>query len=127
METIEKLLNLARKKNTIDSRHDWSHGSCTYFSELKKELLEVEEELPLGRKCYLEDELGDVLWDYLNALVCLEEEKGINIESVFNRAVQKYQERIAGIENGVSWKKTKEKQNSRMLVEYETDINNANT
>ena len=62
--------------------------------------MEFEEEIPLGRKCYLEDELGDVLWDYLSALVCLKKEKGINIESIFNRAFQKYEERVSGIECG---------------------------
>lgn len=119
MEVIEKLIEVVRKKNLIDTQHDWSDGSATYIDALRKELLEVEEELPLDRICYLEDELGDVLWDYLSILVCLEEEKGVDIGKVFSRALLKYDERISGIQAGVSWKDTKAKQKEKMLVEYE--------
>lgn len=34
------------------------------------------EEIPKDRLCYLEDELGDVLWDYLGIVLSLGKEKG---------------------------------------------------
>ena len=69
---IAKLFEVVRKKGQIDQESNWSKGHATYLAEIKKELVEVEEEIGLGRICYLEDELGDVLWDYLNLLLCLE-------------------------------------------------------
>lgn len=122
-DDIAKLLEIAKKKNQIDQKHTWSQGSSTYLVEMKKELTEVEEEIPLNRICYLEDELGDVLWDYLNLLICLENEKGIRASHVFKRALDKYNERISGIEAGVLWAETKEKQKKRLSEEYDREKN----
>lgn len=82
-----------------------------------KEIEEVREELDSGRQCYLEDELGDVLWDYLNLLYNLEDEGKISLISVFKRASKKYDERIATIANGGSWASIKEKQKARLAKE----------
>ncbi len=109
-QSIEQLLALVRTKYQIDQLNDWSKGSSTYLDELNGEIEEVKEEIELNRTCYLEDELGDVLWDYLNILVCLESEKDINIDQVLNRAVKKYDERICSIESGIRWADTKQKQ-----------------
>lgn len=116
---ISKLIGIAKRKNIIDSNYDWSDGSSTYIDELRKELIEVEEEIPLNRVCYLEDELGDILWDYLNILVCLEKEKDIKINNVIQRALLKYNERVSGIENNIPWQVTKSKQKKRMSREYQ--------
>lgn len=76
MEDFERLLNIAKRKTHFDVGNDWSNGSATYLAEIKKEVDEVIEEIPKSRLCYLEDELGDVLWDYLNILTALEKEVG---------------------------------------------------
>ncbi|MBC7003276.1 nucleotide pyrophosphohydrolase [Photobacterium sp. BZF1] len=110
MEKLETLLGLARRKADIDKTSTWSEGAKTYLSELKAEVDEVNEEIAKQRLCFLEDELGDVLWDYLNALVALEEEEGINIDNVLARACNKYHERISGIEKGESWQEIKFRQ-----------------
>lgn len=117
MEKLETLLELARRKAVIDKTSTWSEGAKTYLSELKAEVDEVNEEIANKRVCFLEDELGDVLWDYLNALVALEEEQGINIESVLTRSLSKYNERILGIENGESWQEIKSRQ--KRALEHE--------
>ncbi|MGF1734814.1 MazG nucleotide pyrophosphohydrolase domain-containing protein [Photobacterium satsumensis] len=117
MEELGILLQLARRKAEIDRTSTWSEGAKTYLSELKAEVDEVTDEIANQRHCHLEDELGDVLWDYLNALVALEDEAGIKIESVLKRACNKYHERISGIENGVSWQAIKERQ--KMALEDE--------
>lgn len=53
---VAQLRDLVKDKYKIDVQYDWSEGSKTYFRELKKEIDEVEEELGVNRKCYLEEE-----------------------------------------------------------------------
>ena len=110
LHDIQALLTIIKAKHEIDQNHDWSLGSATYFQELKEEIEEVGEELKDDRWCYLEDELGDVLWDYLNLLYNLEVEDKISVGRVFKRATDKYDQRISAITNGISWASIKEKQ-----------------
>ena len=114
---ISQLLDLVYRKNKLDQLGNWSNGSSTYLQEIRKEVVEVEDELELDRQCYLEDELGDILWDYLNILQCLKTEWGIAIDRVFSRAVTKYDERISGIEQGGSWTDVKTMQKARLSRE----------
>ena len=110
MEKFEQLLSIAKRKSKFDQGSRWSDGSSTYLAEIVNEVNEVVEELPKKRLCYLEDELGDILWDYLNILCALEKEAGVNVQSVLNRACNKYEERVSGIESGKLWKDVKKKQ-----------------
>jgi NTP pyrophosphatase (non-canonical NTP hydrolase) len=123
-DLLGKLLSVVDRKNSIDKTTNWSDGSITYLNELKTEIIEVEEELQLERVCYLEDELADVLWDYLNVLKCLEEEKGISSCSVLNRAYVKYNERVTAIENNISWEDIKNEQNNKLSNEHDALLNN---
>ena len=113
MDAIIKLMNLVERKRQIDLDNEWYEGACTYLSEMRKELVEVENELNSNLLSRLEDELGDVLWDYLNLLRCLADEKEISADAVFARAVRKYDERISGIEKGMSWSEIKAEQKQR--------------
>ncbi|KEI71080.1 MazG nucleotide pyrophosphohydrolase domain-containing protein [Endozoicomonas elysicola] len=114
---LNKLLDVVRQKNLIDQDSEWSNGSETYFREIRLELDEVQEELDSDRNCYLEDELGDVFWDYLNLLLALEQEGKISLSRVFERSLAKYSERIEGIQQGVSWSEVKQKQKQRLAEE----------
>ncbi|MCV2403198.1 nucleotide pyrophosphohydrolase [Marinomonas sp. C2222] len=118
MKEFDTLLAIAKRKSTFDQNNTWSNGSKTYLKEIKNEIDEVIEEIPKSRKCYLEDELGDVLWDYLNILTALEKEEGIDIQSVLERACKKYEQRISGIEAGVKWSEIKEKQKKALAIEH---------
>lgn len=118
MKEFDKLLEIARRKFEFDKNNTWYSGSVTYLSEIKKEIDEVLEEIPNNRICYLEDELADVLWDYLNAVLSLEKEIGVNAKSIIKRASEKYEERISAIENGVSWDSVKRKQKLNLEQEY---------
>ena len=110
MKHFATLLLIARRKAVIDADSKWSEGARTYLGEMNNEITEVCAELSSERQCYLEDELGDVLWDYVNALVALEKSHGISVEKVLQRACRKYEERISGIENGELWKDIKARQ-----------------
>ena len=110
MNSFTDLVHIARRKNHFDQTNPWSNGSSTYIEEICKEVREVAEEIVQDRQPYLEDELGDVLWDYLNLVLALEKEKGIKLEDVLERASRKYEERVSGIEKGIPWKKIKERQ-----------------
>jgi len=121
MKDFDKLVAIAKRKAKFDESNTWSNGSETYLAEIKNEVDEVIEEIPKSRKCYLEDELGDVLWDYLNILVALEKEVSIDLEAVLKRACEKYEERISGIENGKKWSKIKEKQKIALENEHKSN------
>ena len=115
---LKDVLALVERKNRIDFKGKWSVGSKTYLGEIRKELAEVEEEIEAGRLCYLEEELGDVLWDYLNIVRCLADEQGVVVERVFERVRTKFEERISGMEDGESWADIKARQKARLAEEY---------
>ena len=118
MKEFDKLLEIAKRKSEFDKNNTWYSGSETYLSEIKKEIDEVVEEIPNNRICYLEDELADVLWDYLNAVLSLEKEIGVDAKSIIKRACEKYEDRVSAIENGVSWDSVKRKQKQKLQQEY---------
>lgn len=111
------LIYLARAKYEIDQRGSCSNGSETYIRALKNQIEGIIEELPKNRVSHLEDELGDLIWDYLNMLVCLESEKNICLESLFRRACQKYDERVSGVQSGHKWDEIKQKQKEKLALE----------
>jgi len=117
MKEIAELLNIVKEKQVIDQSGTWSNGSSTYFDALKKELDEVQEEINKGTRAHLEDELGDILWGYLNVLVNLEHEGKITVTEVFRRSLTKYSERVDGIKAGKSWKDIKIKQKAELQAE----------
>ena len=121
MNEFDRLLEIAARKSKYDSINSWYDGPETYLCEIKKEIQEVIEEIPRNRRCYLEEELGDVLWDYLNILFALEKESNIDISSVFVRACKKYEERISGIESGKLWAEIKAMQKASLAAEYELE------
>ncbi|MDX2371040.1 MAG: MazG nucleotide pyrophosphohydrolase domain-containing protein [Colwellia sp.] len=114
---FEKLMDLSELKLKRDLKGTWSKGSSTYFKALFDELDEVSEELHSDRQCYLEDELGDVLWDYLCLLKHLENEKKVDINSLLQRANKKYDRRITGITNGEEWDAIKSEQKQLLKIE----------
>ena len=115
---FSSLFDIARRKAKYDNTNTWYKGSETYYDALYQELEEVGEEITQTRLCYLEDELGDVLWNYLNLLMALEKEQGIDPTSVLSRAVNKYQQRVATIENNGSWADVKAEQKRKLQQEY---------
>ena len=114
---ITQLLQLVKQKQTVDQQSEWCKGSSTYLEGIPEELEEVKAEIISGKQPHLEDELGDVLWDYLNALVNLEAEGKINIDNIPKRALKKYGERVNGILEGKNWNDIKKKQKEELDAE----------
>ena len=118
MEEFDKLLKIAKRKTQFDEKGTWSKGSQSYLAGIKNEVDEVIEETPKSRQCYLEDELGDILWNYLNVLTTMEKETGIEPKAVLIRACRKYEARVSAIESGIKWSEIKEQQNIALAIEY---------
>ncbi|WP_238971062.1 MULTISPECIES: MazG nucleotide pyrophosphohydrolase domain-containing protein [Vibrio harveyi group] len=117
MNNISPLLELANAKVIRDQKGTWSKGSITYYEAMFEELLEVKAEVDSGRQCYLEDELGDILWVYMCMISHMEAEGKISVSRVFKRSLEKYQMRIDGIEAGKSWDDIKQTQKIRLKDE----------
>lgn len=124
MKEFDELLAIATRKSEFDLTNTWFKGVETYLVAIGKEVEEVREEIAQDRLCYLEDELGDVLWNYLNVLKALQREKGIDPQKVLARACKKYEQRVSAIESGSSWEAIKSQQKealSEELVEQQQD------
>ena len=122
MKTFDTLLAIAKRKAVFDQNNTWFNGASTYLDAIKKEVDEVIEEIPKSRTNYLEDELGDILWNTLNALIALEQEAGISANNVLERACQKYEQRMTGIEAGVSWDDIKNEQKQALAAEHQVNV-----
>ncbi len=77
--------------------HSWFYKwYITYFDWIIDELNEVKEEVRENNSVYLEDELGDVFWDYICMLQSLKKSWHItSIVKVFERCYKKLNERIS--------------------------------
>lgn len=122
MNEFDTLLKIAARKATIDANSDWYQGPETYLSGIESELNEVRAELNKHRRVYIEDELADVLWDYVNVLQALAKEQGIDPQRVLDRACQKYQERVTAIEQDQSWDEVKRRQAVELAKAHCEDI-----
>ncbi len=93
LKNINKFLKLA-DENLV--RNPWSRQDSMvdiYLKEIINEIGEVKVEIRDDNVIYLEDELGDVFWDYLMILKFLEKEKKTrSVKEVFAHAIEKYKE-----------------------------------
>jgi NTP pyrophosphatase (non-canonical NTP hydrolase) len=87
---------------------------------MEEEIREMEEELRVERKVFLEDELGDIFWDYICLLESLSEEGKIDKNEVFRRCYMKFTERLTpdGKHSG-DWNEVKKKQKERLMEEQD--------
>lgn len=107
-----RLLALVEQKAQYDQSNPRYQGAESYFQGLSDEVAEVKAELLPNNTVYLEDELGDILRDYLNLLTALKQEwKITSIEQVVSRAEKKYAQRLeAVIAQGAKGRTTVKKQ-----------------
>ncbi len=117
-DLLEQLQLIARQKAQRDLQGSWFKGSTTYLDALQDEIAEVKDELCLNRQCFLEDELGDLLWNFVCTLEHLERERRISKTAVFRRAKKKYAERVTERSVGESWEEIKIRQKRELLIEF---------
>ena len=121
-DLFAKLLVLAQKriKYFVSSKDAWYQGSKWFWEEIQKELQEAQDEYEAGNSVCLEDELGDVLRDYLCLLYSLEAEGKIqNTKNVLARAYDKFSQRVDSktwADKG-DWKQIKQKQKQKLQDE----------
>ncbi|EAR10405.1 MazG nucleotide pyrophosphohydrolase domain-containing protein [Reinekea blandensis] len=112
MADLSKLIDVAKRKREFDKSNPWYVGPESYLNEISKEVDEVLETLPKGDLPHLEEELGDVIWDTLNAILALEHSHNVDIHSILQRTTDKYTFRIDGLEQGLSWQEVKQQEKS---------------
>lgn len=116
MKNLEKILNLSQKRIDYfcdeENVRNWYQGSETYFRSIITETEEARAENREQNHIYLEDELGDIFWNFCCLLSSLEREGKISHKKeVFRRCYQKFSERI-GEEGrgGHNWDEVKKSQ-----------------
>jgi len=125
---LEKLFEITEKKFSLN-REIWEKVFPwrniekwlkweTYLDSIEDEVIEVKSELRLQNRVYLEDELWDILWTYVNMLYCFEKEWYISKDKVLKKCFKKYSERTMWMENHISWEEIKEKQKKELESEH---------
>ena len=122
-KTLQNIIALTEKRiPLLRNREDgeFYRWSQTFLDGIEDEIEEVKEELQSGRKVFLEDELGDVFWDYVCLLENLELEGKIEKSQVFERCWKKFSERLnADGSNNGDWYAVKKKQKEELQKEQE--------
>ncbi len=108
--------------NRWKTRIQWNSHKI-YLEEMQNEIKEMEEELKKDNSVYLEDELGDIFWDYLNLIYSLEKEWYILKENIFTRCKEKFWERVTALEDWRTWEEIKLKQKQKLKEEHSTKYN----
>ena len=124
MENIKKLLEVAEKRIQyfIDKKIPRYTGHEVFLEAIKWELEEAEQEIKENNSVYLEDELGDVVWTVIWLLASLEQEWLIKKEKVFERAYNKFSERIDYVQSRDeldSWEEIKAVQKRKRQKEHD--------
>lgn len=121
LHSIQKIITLSEARIPHLIQHgdnDFFHGSETFVEWIESEMIEMKDELRLWNRVLLEDELGDIFWDYICLLENLEQEGKISKSKVFDRCWTKFSERLKsdGSDNG-DWAEVKKKQKERLMQE----------
>ncbi|EPP2131757.1 MazG nucleotide pyrophosphohydrolase domain-containing protein [Vibrio alginolyticus] len=119
-----ELEKIAEVKSQRDLEGTWFEGSDTYLQAMIEEVGEVRAEVASNKQCFLEDELGDLLWNFVCVLQHLELERKIDKQKVYQRAVQKYKERVTERKLGESWDDVKKRQKFELQKELSQKTSN---
>lgn len=129
-DSLQKILDLTKKRidyfydgNTDD---DWYRWSEKYFEDIIAETEEASEENCKNNHVFLEDELGDIFWNFCCLLSSLEREGKISERNaVFRRAYAKFSQRIGEDgRGGHNWDGVKEEQKIGRKMEHESFYGN---
>lgn len=113
---LQKILTIAEenvKSNPSIAGKKTHEVARQYLGGLGDEVDEVADELKDNNVVHLQDELGDIVWDYFVLLKICEERGWIDsVDAVFEHASKKYAERAPAFVNAdeVMWEDVKRKQ-----------------
>jgi NTP pyrophosphatase (non-canonical NTP hydrolase) len=117
MQNFKELIKLANYKDGIDKKRADKKFIDPLFllDEIVGEVAEVKEELKKNNRAYLEDELGDILWGWVNLVEKLKLQGYIDShESIIKNALKKYEQRILSLKGDERdyqiWEDIKKKQ-----------------
>ncbi len=97
---------------------DWLEYDI-YLEWIKNETDEVIPEIKMNNSVYLEDELWDIFWRYINLLYILEQGWYISKEKVFERCEEKFWKRIEALEKNIPWNEIKKIQKEKLAKQHE--------
>jgi len=118
LELAKKKYNYHLQKSESDDKHILRTSHIPYLKWIFDEIQEVNNEIKKNNAVYLEDELWDVFYDYINLLYLLEKDWYIfSIESVLDRIRKKFSERVWNPEQRhiIKQKQKKEMQEEHFL------------
>lgn len=123
-ELFEKILTLSERRIHFlrENGDNWFYKwSQTFYDGILDEMDEVKVEIQEWKQVLLEDELGDVFWDYICLLENLEIEGKISKEKVFERCWVKFSERLnPDGSNNWDWQEIKKIQKERLKKEQDS-------
>jgi len=123
-ELLKKIITLSENRIRFLREHGdggWYRGSISHFDGMFHELEEVRTEMDAGKRVYLEDELGDVFWDFICLLEWLEQEWKIDKKKIFERCYAKFSERIwTDGQSCKDWGEVKKLQKEKLRQEQES-------
>ena len=119
---IKNILALVQEKWEFEHTYNTKRSTYKpYLEWIVEEIQEATTEIKPNNTVYLEDELSDILRDYLNILETLTREKYIHSpEAVFSRCHNKYKERYADKVANITWETTKKRHKKILEEEHNT-------
>lgn len=119
---LDKIQKIIQKRINYFSKNklDFFKWNETFFEEILKEIKEAKDEVKENNSVYLEDELWDILWDYLCIIEALKVEWKIeSFEKVLERCYKKFSERInEETWESRDWKEIKKIQKEELKKEH---------
>ena len=97
---IEQYITLTKQKQERQKNIIWLDfwNPQHRLEGLINEVQEVSDELKPNNKVYLQDELWDIFWNYMNFLTLLESQWYISdINTIFQKSFEKFQERTLAV------------------------------
>ena len=100
-DLIEKVLDLAKKRNSFEKKNPFYVNPEKYLERLYNEINEVKDELKEKNSVFLEDEIWDCFWILFCLSQVLEKEWKIkSLENIFKRIEKKYKQRLVAVFSG---------------------------
>jgi len=125
-ESIQNILELGPPFFKNDTWLQQDGIARKYFKEIKEEVDEAIEEFKKDNAVHLEDELGDIFWDYVMLLQVLKRDGYIrSIENVFTHAEEKFTDRLGfvhldkKVNSEDYWNDVKKKQKIQLKRDHE--------